>query len=256
MSIREQQEIWEKRALNTTVDDVIAMYRSPCSFQVQFSEYMNHLGRSMLRKGGVRICELGCEFGIVSLLFSSEIFNRHCLDLNVYALKLLEKATVILGEKIELHHEDMFRTSFEDEMFDIIFNSGVLEHYSFEERRRALMEYARILRPGGMVVIGVPNHFSFPYRFAYKLRKLIHKWPYPPEDKIRDFSGEIRGVDSLAMVRVLFFDKETVFAILPKSNYTSLPFRILDKVFHFEPYLRVIELRKVLLGPNVAAGDQ
>ena len=143
------------------------------------------------------------------------------------------------------HTQDMFCTEWADASFDIVFNNGVLEHYDSKQRAAALAEAARLTRHGGLVIVGVPNHCSLPYRSAYLLRRALGKWHYPPEEKIRDFGKELAEVRSLRQRQLLFFDQETIFRILPRHQLTALPFRWLHGVCKFEPYLRVFELERV-----------
>jgi SAM-dependent methyltransferase len=44
---------------------------------------------------------------------------------------------------------------FRDDSFDAIYSMGTIEH--FDETERAVAEMARVLRPGGRAIIGVPN---------------------------------------------------------------------------------------------------
>jgi SAM-dependent methyltransferase len=44
---------------------------------------------------------------------------------------------------------------FADDAFDAIYSMGTIEH--FDETERAVAEMARVLRPGGRAIIGVPN---------------------------------------------------------------------------------------------------
>ncbi|MCI4362933.1 MAG: class I SAM-dependent methyltransferase [Thermoplasmata archaeon] len=54
------------------------------------------------------------------------------------------------------------RTPFRDGSFDLILASHVLEH--LHDPIAALREYDRLLRPGGRLVVGVPNFDSYPSR--------------------------------------------------------------------------------------------
>lgn len=58
-----------------------------------------------------------------------------------------------------------------DNAFDVIFFNHVLEHIPDDER--ALSEVYRILKPGGMVILGVPNEGVFFWQLAYKLQPRI-----------------------------------------------------------------------------------
>src|SRR4029079_8218241 len=50
---------------------------------------------------------------------------------------------------------DVRTLPFRDETFDVIYSMGTIEH--FDETEQAVSEIARVLIPGGRVIIGVPN---------------------------------------------------------------------------------------------------
>jgi 2-polyprenyl-3-methyl-5-hydroxy-6-metoxy-1,4-benzoquinol methylase len=239
--IMDQAQVWLTHTAGTTVENVVAMTRHPCRFQAEFAGWLNGFGSAIKHDGKLKVCEVGCEYGVTSLLLNSALFEKHCLDFNRHALGLLREATLRLGQSVTIHEEDMFHTSIDPATFDIVFNNGVLEHYEFEKRVAALREYARIVRPNGRILIGVPNHNSPPYRIAYLLRRALGRWPYPPENAVGDFKAEARS-SSLEQVGTHYFDKETVFEILPRHEWMSMPFRFLDKWLKFPPYLKVFEL--------------
>ncbi|MCU0841990.1 MAG: class I SAM-dependent methyltransferase [Thiobacillaceae bacterium] len=58
-----------------------------------------------------------------------------------------------------------------DDSLDIIFFNHVLEH--IPDDTAALREVYRILRPGGLLVLGVPNEGAFFWRLAYRLQPSV-----------------------------------------------------------------------------------
>jgi SAM-dependent methyltransferase len=53
---------------------------------------------------------------------------------------------------------DVRELPFRDASFDAIYSMGTIEH--FEETERAVEEMARVLKPGGRAIVGVPNRYD------------------------------------------------------------------------------------------------
>jgi SAM-dependent methyltransferase len=68
---------------------------------------------------------------------------------------------------------------FEADSFDFVYSSIVLQHLpSAADIERYVVEFLRVVRPGGVAVFGIPSHISFPYslqprrRLYWLLRRL------------------------------------------------------------------------------------
>ena len=70
------------------------------------------------------------------------------------------------------------KTAFQDEMFDIIICSEVLEHVP--QPQHCLAEIHRILKPGGTAVFSTPNSDNLVARRGRLLKKLSLRKPAPP----------------------------------------------------------------------------
>ena len=53
---------------------------------------------------------------------------------------------------------DLRALPFRDASFDAIYSMGTIEH--FDETERAVKEMARVLKPGGRAIVGVPNRYD------------------------------------------------------------------------------------------------
>jgi SAM-dependent methyltransferase len=73
--------------------------------------------------------------------------------------------------------------------FDFVYTIGTIEH--FDEYETALREIARVLRPGGRAIIGVPHKWNIFLRpLLVSILDRFGKYPYSPE---KSFSaGELR----------------------------------------------------------------
>ncbi|MEP7268337.1 MAG: class I SAM-dependent methyltransferase [Saprospiraceae bacterium] len=87
--------------------------------------------------------------------------------LNQYKLNNGNRATTILGS--------IFQTEFENEMFDGIYNLGVMEHFTPEEIQNILVEFKRILKPTGKIVIYWPPVFGLSVKVLDFAHFLLHK---------------------------------------------------------------------------------
>ena len=232
-----QEEIWINHIKNSSVNDVIKEYQSPAIFQRELVELINQ--RCEKR---AKIIEVGCELGVTSLLLD-DMFEKTLLDLNPLAINLTKKAHHKLKKKANFVVADMFDMPFKDREFDIIFNAGVIEHFDYEERKKALLEYSRILKDDGVMIIAFPNHYSLPYRLAYMIRKLLNRWPYPEEYKLLDLKKEILSNDLVLEERATL-SKDSLMNWLNFIKPLKKSLQFIDKVYNFEGYLTVLIIGK------------
>ena len=103
------------------------------------------------------ILDAGCGDGINLLGLLNAIRSRgwgarlHGLDYNPLRL---ERAKSLSGE-VRLQRASLLELPFGDDAFDIILCSQVLEHIS--DDRSAMGELKRVLKPGGLLILAVPN---------------------------------------------------------------------------------------------------
>lgn len=233
-----QQRMWNKQFQNLQTADIVDQYSEPADFQIDFK---NAIDPFRGRMG--KIIEIGCGLGATSFILDDG-FRKSLLDLNPGAVRLAKSGFERLGRRADFMVSDMFELPIRDEAYDIVFNSGVMEHFGREERRKALTEYSRILRRDGMIVLAVPNHFSPPYRLAYCVLKAKGIWRYPDEHMIYDMKKEIRA-SGLVLKERRVLSRATIFKhwIGCLKGFRHL-IVLLDKVFHFPGYLTVLIVRK------------
>jgi ubiquinone/menaquinone biosynthesis C-methylase UbiE len=233
-----QELIWEKILKNTTVANVVEQFRFPAIFQQELVTLLQDISNGTKCK----IIEAGCEAGVTSMLLP-DYFDSTLLDLNSLAINLAKEAHLAISKNAQFIQADMFEMPIDDSTFDIVFNAGVVEHFSKEERAKALKEYSRILKDSGTMIIAYPNHYSPPYRLAYLIRRVLRKWPYPSEYKIFDMIDEINSA-SLILDKRLTISKGSVLKWLNFAPPLKFLFTILDKLFNYEGYLTVLIIRK------------
>jgi SAM-dependent methyltransferase len=93
--------------------------------------------------------------------------------------------------------EDLFRSSLKSETFDLVYSSGLIEH--FDDTQAVIHEHLKLMKPGGRLVLTVPNLQGLQGRIVRRLAPSlwsIHKVFGPPElAEILKAAGlqEVRG---------------------------------------------------------------
>ncbi|HEY44239.1 MAG TPA: class I SAM-dependent methyltransferase [Anaerolineae bacterium] len=100
-----------------------------------------------------RILDIGCGEGALVKEYRDRGFDIVGLDINY------ESEYVIRGSVLNLE--------FSDKSFDLILLLDVIEHLVFTDQEIALQEIARVLRPGGELLISLPNLAHLASRFFF-----------------------------------------------------------------------------------------
>ena len=128
-------------------------------------------------KQNTKIVEVGCGPAWLSCALASEGYNTTCLDYSENALNIARKNYEMQGNKGEFIVGDALNMAFEDNSFDVVLSTGLLEH--FEDPSVVINEMVRILKPGGIFYSDiVPKKFAL-FRahidFVIGLNNLIKK---------------------------------------------------------------------------------
>jgi SAM-dependent methyltransferase len=102
--------------------------------------------------------EIGAGTGYFSLnlLRAGRVRRATCTDISAGMLAALERTASELGAEVEAVRADAESLPFPDAGFDLVLGHAVLHH--IPELERAFAEFARVLRPGGVVVFaGEPS---------------------------------------------------------------------------------------------------
>ena len=111
---------------------------------------------------GSAVLEAGCGSGQDALFLASLGHRVTALDANVEAVEHLVQArdryvTIHGAIALDVAVGDLMAPPLPPASFDLVFNSGVVEHLSRELRRDAVRAMATMAKPRGHVVIVVPN---------------------------------------------------------------------------------------------------
>jgi len=232
-----QEEIWKEHTSTWDVDTIVDAYTNPKLFQLDMRDVI--LGLDLPERA--KVIEVGCEAGVSSYLLGNR-FDRVLLDLNDDVIRLVKQAFSRMNEQAEFIIADMFKMPYDDEHFDCVFNAGVIEHFTFDERATLFAEYARVMKPTGKMVIAFPNHYSFPCRVGYVLLNSINKWPYPKEFKLYDLK-ESAAKAGLTVEKRHVLSRESFYRWL-NSPLAKAGLKMYDGLVGLDGYLTVIVLSK------------
>ncbi|TVX93121.1 class I SAM-dependent methyltransferase [Paenibacillus agilis] len=141
-------------------------------------------GRSMFEAGSgtgkisLRLCQLGADvtladYSQIALDNSRAAFDQH-----------LCKADFLLT--------DIRSIPTENNRYDVVWNAGVLEHFTYEEKVQILKEMRRITKPDGMVIIFTPNAQCLPYRVGKYYAEQSGTWMYGVEEPVLSLQDEFQ----------------------------------------------------------------
>ena len=137
-----------------------------------------------------RIVEIGCGTGAMSLYLSRA--NRLVVgaDISRNALRLASSAAQrCLIENVQFVETDIASLGIRQDAFDLVYSSGVLHHTQNPEA--AFYRVARLVRPGGIIVIGLYNAFArIPLRLRRGASRLLGQHVTGTDPVLRDRESE------------------------------------------------------------------
>jgi len=219
------------------------------------------LGLANLSKGRIRI--LKTDLWTEGIVRSREVLNHavelseregykveaHGIDISLLAcnqaINYLTRATIKQGDIRNLDYASCF--------FDLILDISTIDHVPYSDAQTALAEYARCLKPKGVLVLmfahtgstfdsmrpvtGIRDYYTFPvsdirknlqHRFAIKGEYAVHFLNIPPVSIIASLCSKVRLQSQVSKL----------FGLL---EYTPV-----SKLFkHFAPMYIIIAQRKI-----------
>jgi arsenite methyltransferase len=144
-----------------------------------------------------RVLDAGCGHGVLLIGAAHRVPNGRAVGVDIWSQKdqgdnskaatLANAAAEGVADRVEVHDGDVRSLPFPDVSFDAIVSNLVLHNISGRaERRRALQEFVRVLKPGGQIGIMDLGHVG---QYAADLRAAgmsqvrthgITPWIFPP----------------------------------------------------------------------------
>lgn len=170
-----------------------------------------------------RILDIGCGNGRNIIPFAKAGFECHGVDFSMRMTELAKGSFKKAGLKAEFKVAHAIKLPYASEEFDYCLSIAMLHHIKGEEeRKKALAEMRRVLKPGGKALLMVWNKFSpAHWRLAFMPKEAHIPWPrkgqvYQRYYYLFDY-WELKGSVEKSEFRILksggFFDENITFIV-------------------------------------------
>lgn len=177
------------------------------------------------------VLEIGCGSGGGLKQFKDHFIVG--VDISEESLRLSKKYTN------NLIKADLFKLPFKDESFDLVYSSGLLEHFKIEKAKEAMVEISRVTKKNGEIIIILPNSYCGWYKLFKKAMIKLKRWDFGYEE---DYSvNRMKGLVLSNLKIKKFFGLQVLLPLATNNNellserYRRI-FIHLEKVFLFKQY--------------------
>lgn len=141
---------------------------------------------------GRRFLEAGSGTGRISLDLAKRGADVVLLDISATALDLSRSFFEKAGVRGSFVQASAFALPFADNSFDVVWNTGLIEHFLFDDQVKILSEMVRVLKPTGKLLTFNPSSAGWLYRLGKFLLERTGRWHYGREIPIATLATHCR----------------------------------------------------------------
>ncbi|HMI32188.1 MAG TPA: methyltransferase domain-containing protein [Candidatus Limnocylindrales bacterium] len=145
---------------------------------------------------GRSFCEVGSGSGTTSAALARMGAKITLVDISPKSLAFARNHFEGQGLHARYAIQDGLKLGFRDGVFDVVWNGGVIEHFTDDGKVALIREMYRVTRPGGLLLIVVPNAHDWPFRLGKWIAERRGKWIFGYEDDLSE--GRFRGLAARA----------------------------------------------------------
>lgn len=204
----ELTRVWNKEAES---------YKAESDLSPDYSAFNEELLAVIGNPKGKTICDVGSGTGITDAYLASSGAKLHLVDISPKAITFQKKYFKAKGLQARFYIEDAYKMKFTKESFDVVWNGGVIEHFSDDNKILMLLKMWQLVKPGGILVIAVPNFLDIPFMIAKKILQLRKKWAFGFEDDLT--ADRMRRLAEKAGIK-----KYSIYAYNPVVGWWFFPY--------------------------------
>jgi SAM-dependent methyltransferase len=172
---------------------------------------------------GAAALEVGGGLGrYLAYLGRTHGYRCAVMDFSPEGCELARRNFALLGLPLEVHQRDLLDPGDPPGSFDLVYSLGLIEH--FTDLTAVVAAHARLVRPGGTLVLGAPNVVGVNRWFMERLapeRMAVHNADCLRVERWDEFEREL-GLERLFREYVGGFEPR-VFAVREERRLATLP---------------------------------
>ena len=163
----EWDDYWkEKTSLTKYIYNIIAFFYRVIIIKPALNHFFFKYNKVPMSKA----LHAGCGSGQVDINLAKKT-ELTALDISP---KALLKYSNFHDDNVEIIHGDIFKMPFNKKKFNIIFNLGVMEHFSEVQIQKILLEFKRTLKDDGTIILFWPPQYGLSVKFLKMVKKIIY----------------------------------------------------------------------------------
>lgn len=109
---------------------------------------------------GKRTLEVGSGSGADSAEMAKRGAFAFAVDFSENAVRLSQLTSRNNDSDVQVIQGSALSLPFPNSTFDLVFSEGLLEHIAPKNRKEALREQLRVLKPRGFMIVDIPSHYE------------------------------------------------------------------------------------------------